>query len=277
MTTGATGILIRWKHGTVYVGDSSAREIFVNMAGVKTKKQAKTLGEKLLAAQRQVRNTTAYSGLSWYQLWPDFGTSTIPNVGSTMGGEHLAGITASLSGDHVEIVPELTDALTLRQEDIMRQIERAGAGTVSLWGSTLTNPADPQQGDGFAPVEFTVDGPLIDLFTVDEETGERPDRTSPVWRTKAPWRGSYMGCSLHIPGESTTRVDLIAINENLTTNTYTEKVISTCYIGKDKRYDASRIAKDHPGLKAGECLVARVVSAGVKAAKLTVTLHGGSV
>lgn len=270
---GATAVLGAWKNGHVYVGSSGGGELYIN-TGNSTKSQCIKLCEAVLRSQRNVLSTESIQGPALWRPAPPgelpkfFGP---PDIFSIYDGRRVVGYTASLDGDKVMVTPALSDPVRDEAEALQRRIERASSDTVSQWGTPHQDGGSDASSDSSGPPPWTVDSKLSALYVADEN-GNYPDRDSPVHRFKTPWKGSYLDCTLHIPGKSTTKVEFMRLTETDTAVGLT--VISTCYIAAEKRRGIARIAG--PSLAGGTAVLMRVAAVGTKAEKLTVSVHGAS-
>jgi hypothetical protein len=269
---GATAVLGAWKNGHVYVGSSGGGELYIN-TGNSSKSQCERLCEAVLASQRNLLSTESLQGVAMWS--PDGGGSWSfhgpPEILSTYDGRRVVGYDATIDGDKVTITPALSDPVRDQYEALQRRIERASSDTVSQWGTPHQDTQDGGSTEGAGPPDWSVDGKLSALYVRDED-GHYPDRDSPLHRFKAPWKGSYLDCTLHTPGKSTTRVEMMRLTE--TDEAVGLTVISTCYIGAKKRRGIARIGGK--SFVAGQAVLMRVSAVGTGAEKLTVAVHGAS-
>lgn len=271
---GATAVLGAWKNGHVYVGGPGGGELYIN-TGNSTKSQCTKLCESVLAAQRNVLSTASLQGPALWSppeitggLWKFYGP---PDIFTIYDGRRVVGYTASIDGDVVHITPALSDPVRDQFEALQRRIERASSDTVSQWGTPHQDQQDAGTSEGSQPPPFVVDGALSALYVADED-GEFPDRDSPVHRFKTPWKASYLDCTLHKPGKSTTKVELLRLTETDTAVGLT--VVATCFVGPEKRRGIARVGGVN--FVAGQAILTRVAAVGTKAEKLTVSIHGAS-
>ncbi len=264
----AASVLIRWKKALAFVG-VPGDEIFVNMPGVTSEEQAKAFGNEILEGREElIRTTHAYVGLAVEGV-------SIPGLGQKMGGDTVVGYSGTMSGEVVTISPELADPLTLKAEALRRRIERASAGTVSLWGAPGRGDAPDGSASDTTPSSFTVSGVLSELWTPDADGRTR--EISPLWQVKTAWRGAYISAMLRIAGTSTTHIELIKIVESPDFESFTETKIGDVYIAANKRRRIAKFSIEDGWFRQGEAMFCRVKSAGIDAEDLTVTLHGATV
>lgn len=270
MTGSATAVLVRWSKGHVYVGGGGS-ELYVNMAAVASKKQALAFGASILDGQGGTLSTLAVQGPAYWS--PDGGPHYPPSVLSDYEGRRVVGYTADMSTDETTVVtPTLNDPVADAREALRRRIERASADTVSLWGSPRREGIDQGSGSGTSPPEFSVAGPLFELFEPDDDDEDEDDpRDSPWWRPQATWCGSWVSATLKKPGATATNVQFLRVTES--NNAIGLSVLSNCYIPGGKRRGVSVISPNDR-VAAGQACLMRVAAYGAGAAGLTASVHG---
>ncbi len=255
---GATAIYARWERGAVYVtggvsdGSGVQREMYLELGGVRSADEARTICRSVLANQALQEQVTAISGDALY-------ADALPGagywLGDRIGGEMVTAIHAVLTDDGATITPGLAGRVTLRLDAEQRKLQRAAAGVQNDWATPqYTRPQTGEKVDT-TPPEISFDGRL-------------KVRYSPIWRAPKNWWCTWMDLTVVEAGWADT---IIKVGKVFSTGPVVP--VQTLVLGAGKK---RAIRAVNEPWQAGEQLIVWCAVAG-GAKQATLSLRGAMI
>lgn len=182
---------------------SSRSEGYIELGGVKVKKEAQLLGNALLKVRSKVVKTVVVAGIPFdVGVLEDFAFSEGDKI-SVPGtdAQRVKSVSVSFSGDTATVVPELESLLAIEAAKVQRTLDRwaNGDGGSEMSGKTLPGKGDERVNRIYELPPYSLDG-LLSSFE---------DKTSPPYIPARPMLLTAVVLGLAEAGVTDTVVEML--------------------------------------------------------------------